>query len=39
VAAQDFSAAHLYAGEGVAALTGERTAAEVVESLTPRAAR
>ena len=31
VAAGDFSVAHAYAGEGVAALTGEVTAAEVVE--------
>jgi len=35
VRAGDWSVAHLYAGEGVAALTEERTAAEVVESLTP----
>jgi nitronate monooxygenase len=31
VAAGDFSVAHAYAGEGVTALTGEVTAAEVVE--------
>lgn len=37
VKAGDFSVAHLYAGEGVAALTEERTAAEVVASLTPEA--
>ena len=30
VAAEDFSVAHVYAGQGVAALTGETTAAEVV---------
>lgn len=30
VAAEDFEVAHLYAGEGVAALSGEVTAAEVV---------
>lgn len=30
VAAQDFSVAHVYAGQGVAALTGETTAADVV---------
>lgn len=36
-AAQDFSVAHLYAGEGVAGLTGERSAAEVVAALTPPA--
>jgi nitronate monooxygenase len=35
VRAGDWTVAHLYAGEGVAALTGERTAAEVVASLTP----
>lgn len=29
-AAQDFSVAHVYAGQGVAALTGETTAADVV---------
>jgi nitronate monooxygenase len=33
--AGDWSVAHLYAGEGVAGLTEERTAAEVVASLTP----
>jgi nitronate monooxygenase len=32
----DYATAHLYAGEGVAALREERTAAEVVASLTPR---
>lgn len=36
VRAGDWSVAHLYAGEGVAALHEERTAAEVVASLTPR---
>lgn len=35
VASGDWSVAHLYAGEGVAALSEERTAAEVVASLTP----
>lgn len=35
VRAGDWSVAHLYAGEGVAGLTEERTAAEVVASLTP----
>jgi nitronate monooxygenase len=35
VLAGDWSVAHLYAGEGVAALTEERSAAEVVASLTP----
>lgn len=35
VKAGDWSVAHLYAGEGVAALTGERPAAEVVASLNP----
>ena len=36
VAAADYGTAHLYAGEGVAALREERTAAEVVADLTPR---
>jgi nitronate monooxygenase len=35
VLAGDWTVAHLYAGEGVAALTEERSAAEVVASLTP----
>ena len=30
VAAEDFSVAHVYAGQGVAALTRETTAADVV---------
>ncbi|MFC4787114.1 NAD(P)H-dependent flavin oxidoreductase [Nocardioides sp. MAHUQ-72] len=33
VAAEDFSVAHVYAGQGVAALTGETTAADVVAEL------
>jgi nitronate monooxygenase len=35
VRAGDWSVAHLYAGEGVVALTEERTAADVVASLIP----
>ncbi|HET8603411.1 MAG TPA: nitronate monooxygenase [Marmoricola sp.] len=36
VEAADFETAHLYAGQAVAGLRAERTAAEVVAALTPR---